>query len=84
MQDHIDLIERYPENTHDIFDEVVFEAVQEAVRENWLHGIPASTWQDGKIVYVWPSDEEIKNLPCYELIANQVKRELSIQNLPHE
>ncbi len=58
------------------------EAAREAVCENWLHGIPASTWQEGKIVYVWPSDEEIKKLPCYELIADQVKRELSLPKLP--
>ncbi|ODA34596.1 hypothetical protein A6X21_02625 [Planctopirus hydrillae] len=62
--------------------EAAREAVQAAVRENWLHGIPASTWQEGKIVYVWPSDEEIKKLPCYELIADQVKRELSLPKLP--
>lgn len=82
MQDHMNFTECYPEDTSDIFDEVVLEAVQAAVRENWLHGIPASTWQEGKIVYVWPSDEEIKKLPCYELIADQVKRELSLPKLP--
>lgn len=82
MQDHMNFTECYPEDTSDIFDEVVLEAVQAAVRENWLHGIPASTWQEGKIVYVWPSDEEIKKLPRYELIADQVKRELSLPKLP--
>ncbi|MBA4029469.1 MAG: hypothetical protein C0478_00910 [Planctomyces sp.] len=62
--------------------ELAREAAREAVMESWLHGFPASALRDGQVVDVWPTDEELKRFPCYDMIANQVKRELASQASP--